>query len=65
MSTQMSKMMKSDNTRVLEVLMFYENRKSQIYKVFCVVVYFVLYKYVCTDYFCLPKNQMSFSHQVF
>ena len=46
--------------------MYYDNRKSPIFKVLGVVVYFFLGKYVCIDYLCIEKEKkLYFSHRGF
>ena len=43
-SKQMRKTLKRDNTRVISIIIFYENRQLLIFKVFSVVVYWFLDK---------------------
>ena len=47
---------KNDNTHVIALLVFYDNRKLLIFKVLIVVVYLFIYIYVCVDFLCLKKN---------
>ena len=49
--------MKHDNTRIISMIVFYDNRKSPIFKILGIVVYFLLEKYVCVDYLCLQEQQ--------
>ena len=66
MSQQMRNVIKNDNTHVLAILMFYENRKFVVYKVLGVVIYCILEKYVCIDYLCLQKEKkLSLLHKGF
>ena len=61
----MSKTLKQDNTPVVALIVSYENRKSIIFKVLCVVVYFVIEKN-CVDYLGLQrKTKLSSSHRNF
>ena len=58
--------MKNDKTRVLALLMLYDNRKSLVFKVLGVVIYCILDKHVCSDYLCLQKeNKLSILHKGF
>ena len=52
-SEHMSKTLKHDSTHVIDLIIFYENRKSLIFKVLGVVVYCFILKYVCVDYLCI------------
>ena len=62
----MGKTLKKDNTCVIALIMFYENRKSLIFKVLGVVVYCFSEIYICVDYLSLQKEEnMSLSHRVF
>ena len=45
--------MKYDNTLVIDLIVFYDNIKSVIFKLLGVVIYLFLEKYVCVDYFYL------------
>ena len=54
-SVQMRKKLKHYNIYVIAMIIFYENRKSSIFKLLGVTVYFFLEKYVCGDYLCLQK----------
>ena len=51
----MIKVMKNDNIHVLALLMFYNNRKSLVYKLLAAVVYCILDNHVCIEYLCLKK----------
>ena len=59
------KVFNKDNTRVLELLMFHENRKTTIFKVLGSVIYCIMDNYICTDYLCLNKYKISLAHKVF
>ena len=52
------KVLKIGNTRVLSLLMFYENRKEIIFKVFSSNIYCIMENYVCVDYLCCPKIKL-------
>ena len=54
-SINMRQTLKEDNTHVIDLIIFYNNRKSPIFKVLGVVVYLLLEKYVCVDYLYLQK----------
>ena len=50
------------NTRVLELVMFYENRGKNARKMFRVlscVIYTIISKYVCIDYLGSEKSKLS------
>ena len=47
----MSKTLKRDSTCDISLIVFYDNSKSLILKVWGVVVYCFIDKYVCVDYF--------------
>ena len=51
--TNISKILLKPNTRVLALVMFYENRKNsnKIFRVLSCVIYNIISKYVCIDYF--------------
>ena len=56
MSQNMRKTPKQNNECVIALIMFYENRKSVIFKVLGVVVYEFIEKYVCVDYLSLQRE---------
>ena len=49
----MRKTLKQDNNRVITLIMFYVNRKSLIFKVLIIFVYWFIEKDVCVDYLSL------------
>ena len=51
-------MLNKDNTHVIAPIMFYENRKAVLFKVFGSVTYFIIDKYVCLDYLCLRQKSL-------
>ena len=58
--------MKQGNTRVISLIMFYDNRESPIFKVLGVVVYCFFDKYVCIDYLSLQReSKFSLPHRKF
>ena len=63
--TKNDKMIENYNTCVVEILVLYDNRKSKIYKVLGVVVYWNIYKYVCIDHLCIQKEKtVSVTHSI-
>ena len=56
---------KKDNTNVLVLLMFYENRMKMIIKVLGLFLYFIMDKYLCADCLCLQQSLLSSSHKLF
>ena len=59
------KVLKIGNTRVLSLLMFYENRKNMFSKVLSSVVYFIMHNCVCADCLCLHQSKLSFANKLF
>ena len=55
-SQHMIKTLKQENNLVIYLIIFNENRKSLIFKILCVVVCFLIEKYVCVDYFSLQRE---------
>ena len=49
--------MKNESTHVIPLLVLYDNRKSIIFKVLGVVVYFFLDKYFFIDHLCIQKGK--------
>ena len=56
--TPIRKVLRKENTRVLSLLVFYENIKNMIFKVLSSVVYYIIDKYVCVDYMCCPQPKL-------
>ena len=52
------KMVLKGNTHVPSLLMFYENRKSVIFKVLSYIVYCIMDKYSYVDYLCFPQTKL-------
>ena len=48
---------KKDSNHVLEIIMFYDNRKSPVFNLLSVVIYFIICKHVFIDYLCLQKEK--------
>ena len=59
------KVWKKDNTRVIALLIFYENRNTVIFKVLGSVIYWIMYNYLCVDYMCSRQGLLSSAHKVF
>ena len=57
--------LRKENTRVLSPMMFHENKKNIIFKVFISVVYFIIKYYVCSDYLCFHQTKLNVSNKVF
>ena len=49
-------MLKKGKKSILALLMFYENRKTMIFKVLGSVIYFIMDDYLFVDYLCLQKG---------
>ena len=49
-------MLKKDSTCVFALLVFYENRKTTIFKVLGSVIYCIMEQYVCVDCLCFRSN---------
>ena len=65
-SAKMGKTMKNYNTPFIDIIMFYNNIKSPLFKVLGIVVYFLLEKYFCIDYLCLQQlKKLYLSHRLF
>ena len=52
------KVLKKENTCVISLLMFYENRKNMIFKVLISIVYCTMDNYVWVHYMCFPKTKL-------
>ena len=57
------KVSKKDNTRVISLVMFYENRKSIIFKVLGSVVYCITENYICADYLYLHQYKVYLEYK--
>ena len=55
-SARISKTIKHDITRAIDMIMLYKNRKPLVFKVLGIVVYCFNEKYVCVDYLCLQRE---------
>ena len=56
------KILLKKNTRVLALVMFYENRnnnKKKMFRVLSYVIYTIIRKYVCIDYLVSDKSKLS------
>ena len=60
-NAHISKILFKDNTRVLALVMLYENRKKtrKIFRVLSCVIYKIISKYVCIDYLGSEKATLS------
>ena len=52
------KVLRKENTRVISLLMSYENRKNMMFKVLTSVFYYIMGNYVCIDYMCCTKTKL-------
>ena len=53
-------------TRVISLFVFYENRKSHVFKLFGVVINCILENHVCIDCLCLQEEKkLSMLHKIF
>ena len=60
------KTIKHYNTRVISIIVFYDNRKLLVFKLLVVVVYWFLFKYFYAEYLCIKKDQkLSLPHKGF
>ena len=65
-SQQMMEPLKQYNTRVIFLIVFYDKRKSLLFKVLGVVIHWLLDKYVCVEYFFLQREtKILSSHRLF
>ena len=55
-SAHMSKILKHNSSHAIDIIVFYKIRKSIIFKVLDVVVYWFIKKYVCVHYLCLQME---------
>ena len=53
-------MFKKDKTHVISLLVFYENRKTMIFKVLGSVIYCLMDNYICVDYLWLQQGLLYF-----
>ena len=60
--TKISKMLLKPNTRVLALVIFFENRKNskKMFRVLSIVIYTILINYVCIDYLGSEKSKLSY-----
>ena len=66
MSKKKRKNTKDENTHAFTLLMFYDNRKSLIYKLLGVAVHFFSDEYVCIEYFFYRKKKIvSITQRIF
>ena len=62
----MRKTLKHDIARAIPLIVFYDNRKSLIFKVLGVVTYWFIEIYMSIDYLCLQRKLMlSLLHRRF
>ena len=62
-NAHIGKILFKDNTRVLALVVFYENREKNTGKMFRVlssVIYTIISKYVCIDYLSTEKSKLSY-----
>ena len=53
------------NTRVLSLLIFYENRTNIIFKVLISVKYCIMDNYLFSNYLCCPQAKLHFANKGF
>ena len=58
-------LLSKENTCVLSLMIFYENRKSMVFKVLGSVGYGIMDNYVCADYLCLFKAKLFLEYYRF
>ena len=58
------KVLQKGNTRVLLLLMFYENRKNMKFKVLSSIVYCIMENFVYVDYLCCPETKLHVTSKV-
>ena len=54
--TPIRKVLRKENTCVISLLIFYENRKNMIFKVLSSVIYCIIANYECDDYLCFTQT---------
>ena len=59
------KVLNKDNTFVISLLMFCEDRKNIIYKFLSLVVYCIMESYVCYDYLFCMQNKPHITNKEF
>ena len=56
---------RKENTCVISLLVFCENRKSAIFKLLSSVVYCIMENYICAYYLCSPQTKAHVSNELF
>ena len=59
------KLLMKDNTHVISILMFYENRNIMIFEMLGSVFYCIMYNHLCVDCMCLHQDKFSLENEVF
>ena len=59
------KVLRKDNNSALELLTFYVNIKTKIFKALGSVIYCMMEKYLCVYYLCLYKAEIYLAHKLF
>ena len=59
------KVLNKDNTCVISLMIFYENRNTTLFKVLCLVIYFIMDNYLCGDCLCLYQDQLPLEYKLF
>ena len=59
------KLLKNCNTRVISLLMFYDNINITIFNMLDPINYLIMEKYICVGYLCLHQSQLSLEHKIF
>ena len=56
--TPIKRVLRKETTRVISLLMFHENRKNMMFKVFGSVFYGILDNYVFVHFLCCPQTKL-------
>ena len=57
--------LRKENTHVISLVIFFENRKNKMFNFLISVVYCIMYNYACADYLCFQKTELYFSKKGF
>ena len=60
-------LLRKENTRIIPLLMFYENIKNMMFKVLISFLYCIMYNYLCVDSPSFPQTKLhvNFSNRGF
>ena len=56
---------KNNYSHVIATLMFYEHRKTTVFKVLGSVIYYIIDKQTLLGYLCLQKDKLSSNNKTF